>query len=72
MMLPTSVYQVNIRIIGIRPFAEFTLSVIRFFASLRMTSVDVIEQPRIICVDFFHANPNFENKIDKANSYSFS
>ena len=37
MMLPTSVYQVNIRIIGIRPFAEFTLSVIRFFASLRMT-----------------------------------
>jgi len=35
---------------------------------LRMTLVDVIKQPRIICVDFFHATANFENKIDKANS----
>ena len=33
---------------------------------LGMTSVDVIEQPWIICVDFFHATANFENKIDKA------
>ncbi len=37
-----------------------------------MTSVDVIEQPRIIRVDFFHATASFENKLDKANSYSFS
>jgi hypothetical protein len=33
---------------------------------LSMASVDVVEQPWIICVDFFQANASFGTKIDKA------